>query len=146
MLLHALPWQVFSAMGPRSRQGRQKPKCRRLLGLLRALSKAGSVLKRADSLVASSARRAVNPGVSFCEEARVYQTRGRVSSPDPMGTWCVGPRPQAESVVTQTHRSKCGYTPLWMYFCECRCHNLSSLPPELPRRMWSRAQPGRSPR
>ena len=38
----------------------------------------------------------------------MHQTRPRVGVPDPMGIWCIWPRPPAESGVTQTRQQNVG--------------------------------------
>ena len=60
-----------------------------------------------------------NPGARFRQGARVYQTRRCVGFPDPMGNWCIWPRPQAESVVTQTRQQMQAHSPSGGFLLTC---------------------------
>ena len=112
----ALPWQVSSAIWPLSRQAEQKPKCGGFF-CPAAPCRASTQIPEAYSsdllaALASAIRRIVNsPGIC-AKEPKVDQTGGRVGFPDPMGIWCIWPRPQAESVVTPIRQQIQAHSPL----------------------------------
>ena len=88
-------------MRPRSGQARrQKLKCGGFLGLLRRVALGLKFLECTQPSRFVTQRDARRIRAAFLSRSKVYQTRPCVGFPDPMGTWCIWPRPQAESVVT----------------------------------------------
>ena len=61
---------------------------------------------------------------------------------DPAGICCIWPRPKAGIVATQTCQQMRAGALAFGCISASRYRNPSSLPPELPRCMWLRAQPG----
>ena len=44
----------------------------------------------------------------FLPKANMLMMQWHPGFPDPMGTWCIWPRPQAESAATQTYQQNAG--------------------------------------
>ena len=96
----------------------QKQKRERFFGPAAPCHARSQVLEAySDEPICNMVRHAVNPGARFSHKAKVYQTRPCVGFPDPMGIWCIWPRPQAGSVVTKL-ASKCRHAHLGVGLCE----------------------------
>ena len=109
-LITALPRRVFLQCGlvaggispPLTRT-----EVRRFLGLLPRPVAAAEGRERTQRNQFAGSKRGETHSQSarrFFQKAKVYQTQRRVGFPDPMGAWCIWPRPQAESVATQTYQ------------------------------------------
>ena len=102
------PWRQFSGIclvADKPNQSRSADALWTCCARSHTFSNSRGVLSGTSLLVASVVRHAAYPGMCSCQGAKVHQTRVCAGLTDPMGTWCIWLRPQAESVVTPTQQS-----------------------------------------